>query len=104
MRYLKDLFNYLDGTNRDQFDVTGFDGIADIESVYKQKGGKEFAKQLIDDILAGREVSGDYEDFLDVVGLKQDFGTNPKIIQQQNEEKAAEKKNKDWTNSGYAGV
>ena len=104
MRYLKDIFNYLDGTNRDQFDVTDFDGIADIESVYKQKGGKEFAEQLINDVLAGRKVSGDYKDFLDVVGLKQDFGTNPEITQQKIDNEVATKKNADWTNSGYAGA
>jgi hypothetical protein len=104
MRYLKDIFNYLDGTNRDQFDVTGFDGIADIESVYKQKGGKEFAEQLINDVLAGRKVSGDYKDFLDVVGLSQSFGTNPEITQQKIDDEVATKKNTDWTNSGYAGA
>lgn len=104
MAYLRDILNYLDGVNREQFDVTDFDGIADIESVYKQKGGKEWAKTLIDDILAGKEINGEYKDFLDVLGLSQIFGTNPEITQQKIDNEAATKKNTDWTKSGYAGA
>lgn len=104
MTYLKDILNYLDGVNRDRFDITGFDGIADIESVYKQKGGKEWAQTLIDDILAGKKVDGEYKDFLDVIGLSQSFGTNPEITQQKIDNEVATKKNTDWTNSDYNGA
>lgn len=56
---------------------------------------------MIDDILAGKEVDGEYKDFLDIVGLSQAFGTNPEITQQKIDDEAATKKNTDWTNSAY---
>jgi hypothetical protein len=59
---------------------------------------------LIDDILAGKKIDGEYKDFLDIIGLSQDFRTNPKITQQKIDNEVAAKKNTDWSNSDYDGA
>lgn len=105
MKYLTSVLNYLAGINRDTIDASGFEEIGDLESWYKAKNiNKEWTDRLINDITSGRQISGEYKDFLDTIGLTQNFGINPELQQQEIVSEFEKQKAKDWSNSGYASV
>lgn len=105
MKYLISVLNYLAGTNRNNIDASGFEGISDLESWYKTKKiNKEWTNKLISDITSGRQVSGEYKDFLDTIGLTQRFGNNPELQQQELVSEFEKQKAKDWADSEYASV